>query len=240
MNQRILGIIPARGGSKSVPKKNIYPLGGAPLLSYMLTAALGSKILSRVVVSSDDDEILGVAERYGGPDVVLRRPRELAEDASPDVPMLQHAVRVVEEQEELRYDYIVQLHATTPFFTSDDIDSALALLIESNADSVVSVFQDNDLHPKKMKRIVDGRLQQYVPEVPEEVTSRRQDVDPVFKRNAGLYASKRHILMEQGRVWGEECLPHIMPRERSVDVNDHFDFVVAEAVLAHLREKGLF
>lgn len=237
-NIHILGIIPARGGSKSVPKKNIFPLGGKPLLAYILEAALKSSRLSRVVVSSDDDEVLAVAEEYGGPDVLLKRPATLADDKAPDVPTLQHAVRALEERHGATYDYVVQLHATTPFLTSNDIDAALGLLLETGADSVVSVFEDNDLHPKKMKRIVDGRLEQYVPEVPEGSTSRRQDVDPVYKRNAGLYASKRHIVMDDSLVWGPWCVPYIMPRERSVDINDALDFVIAEAVLNHLKAKS--
>lgn len=231
----VLGIIPARGGSKSVPRKNIKLLGGKPLLFYMLTAALQSKYLDRVVVSSEDDEILSVAKKYGGEKVVLRRPKQLARDKTPDVPMLQHAVKAVEKIDGHAYDYVVQLHVTTPFVTCEDIDAALGMLLQSSAESVVSVCQVNEYHPIKMKKIVDGRLVQFVKGLEEHSTARRQDYEPVFWRNGGLYASKRHIVMEDGRVFGDHVLPYIMPPERSVDMNSVIDFWTAEAVLKNMK-----
>ena len=231
----VLGVIPARGGSKSVPRKNIKPLGGKPLLYYMLSAALASDYLDRVVVSSEDDEILLVAEKYGGEEVVLRRPKHLAQDKTPDVPMLQHAVKTVERNDRCVFDYVVQLHVTTPFVTSDDIDAALRMLLQSEAESIVSVCQVNEYHPIKMKKIVDGRLLQYVDGLKEHSTARRQDYEPVFWRNGGLYASKRHIVMDHGRVFGDYVLPYIMPPERSVDMNSVIDFWTAEAVLKSMK-----
>jgi CMP-N-acetylneuraminic acid synthetase len=236
----ILAIIPARGGSKGVPRKNIRPLGGVPLLAHMLRAALGSTRVSRVVVSSEDDEILDIAASLGGRDVALRRPQELARDTTPDVPMLQHAVRAVEERIGRAVDYVVQLHVTTPFLTASDIDGALTALIErTDADSVVSVYQVNDFHPLKMKRVrADGFFEQFVAGTEELTTSRRQDFEPVYKRNGGLYASKREVVMELGRVWGDSVLPYIMPHERSVDINSEVDFIAAEAIFRSLKERG--
>lgn len=233
----VLGIIPARGGSKSVPRKNIKLLGGRPLLFYMLSAALGARLLSRVVVSSEDDEILSVARTYGGEKVLLRRPKKLAQDKTPDVPMLQHAVKAIEKIDGCVFDYVVQLHVTTPFVTSKDIDAALERLFGSEAESIVSVCQVNEYHPIKMKKIVDGRLAQYVPDFEERSTVRRQDLEPVYWRNGGLYASKRHIVMERGRVFGDHVLPYIMPPERSVDMNSIIDFWTAEAVLKNMRKQ---
>ena len=234
-NQKILAIIPVRGGSKTVPKKNIKLLGGKPLLYYILTAALGSKLLSKVVVSSDDDEILSVAEEFGGKDVVLKRPKELAEDTTPDVPVLQHAVREMEAREGVRYDSVVMLHATTPFIRTEDIDASLKKLIETNADSVVSVYRVTDAHPIKMKKIVDDVLLPYVDSMSEDSTVRRQDLPAVYRRNAGIYASKRNIVMEDGKVWGKVVRPYLMSEERSVDINTLLDFHVAEAVLEFLK-----
>ncbi len=231
----VLAIIPARGGSKSVPRKNIKLLGGKPLLYYMLTAALGSTRIDRVVVSSEDDEILEVAKKYGGQKVVLQRPKHLAQDRSPDVPMLQHAVRTVEKIDGCAYDYVVQLHVTTPFVTNKDIDAALVELLASEAESIVSVCQVNDYHPVKLKKIVNGKLEQYIDGYLEHSTARRQDFEPVYKRNGGFYASKRHIVMEHGRVFGDDVLPYIMPSEKSVDINSIVDFWTAEAVLKNMR-----
>ncbi len=235
----MLGIIPARGGSKSIPKKNIAKLGGKPLLFYVLSAALQSRMLDVVVVSSDDDAILAIAEKYGGKEVCLKRPKHLARDTTPDVPMLQHAVLCTEEKYKCTFDYVVQLHATTPFLSSRDIDGSLKkLLAHPSADSVVSVYRVDELHPKKLKKIVDGKLEQYVPEIVEITTSRRQDLEPVYKRNAGIYAAKRAVVMERERVWGDYCLAYEMPRERSFDINNPIDLIVAEAVLKHLKQRG--
>lgn len=238
-NKKILGIIPARGGSKSIPKKNIAKLGGKPMLFYILNSALKSANLSHVVVSSDDDEILAVAKKYGGEDILLKRPKDLALDTTPDVPMLQHAILNTEEKYKCTFDYVVQLHATTPFLSSQDIDESLKKLVaHPRADSIVSVYRVDELHPKKLKKIVNGKLAQYVPKMTELTTSRRQDLEPVYKRNAGLYAAKRSIVMEERRVWGDYCLGYEMPRERSFDINNPIDLIIAEAVLKHLKQHG--
>ena len=235
---KILAIIPARGGSKSVPRKNIKPLAGKPLLYYILTAALGSKLLTKTVVSSEDDEILAVAEQYGGKEVPLRRPAELAEDTTADIPVLRHAIAEVEAKAGYQFDYVVMLHATTPLVTTEDIDATLQLLIDDpGADSAVSVYQVNDFHPKKLLKIDGGRLSSYVEGFPEPTTSRRQDVVPVYKRNGGIYVSKRHIMVDQGTVWGKIVLPHIMPEDKSVDINSKVDFLFAETLM-ELRQRG--
>ncbi|MBI2637658.1 MAG: acylneuraminate cytidylyltransferase family protein [Candidatus Sungbacteria bacterium] len=235
----VLGIIPARGGSKSIPKKNIAKLGGKPMLFYILDAALKSAYLSDVVVSSDDEEILRVAEKYGGAEVLLKRPNYLARDTTPDVPVLQHAVLCSERKYKCIFDYVVQLHVTTPFVSVQDIDESLKKLIaHPRADSIVSVYRVPELHPKKLKKIVEGKLEQFIPEMAEITTSRRQDLEPVYKRNAGLYASKRSVVIEKERVWGDYCLAHEMPRERSFDINNPVDLIIAEAVLKHLKRRS--
>jgi len=235
---RVLGVIPARGGAKGVPRKNIKLLAGKPLLAYMLGAALGSRYFTRVVVSSEDDEILKVAKKYGGLKVPLRRPKELAEDTSPDVPMLQHAVRETERQDGVMFDYVVQLHATTPFMTSGDIDGALTKLFENQkADSVVSVFQVNSYHPIKLKKIVNDKLEQYVEAFEEKTTSRRQDLYPVYKRNGGLYASKRSVVMDLGRVWGDHVLPYVMPDHQSIEIDSQTDFLMADLLMRHMKKQ---
>ncbi|MDP3735401.1 MAG: acylneuraminate cytidylyltransferase family protein [bacterium] len=240
MNPYILAVIPARGGSKSVPRKNIKPLGGVPLLAHMLRSALASSSLSRVVVSSEDEEVLDIAASLGGREVALRRPVELALDTTPDVPMLQHATSEIEREMGRAVDYVVQLHATTPFLTAADIDEALEMLVaRREADSIVSVYEVRDFHPVKMKRVrADGFLEQYVSGTEELTTSRRQDFESVYKRNGGLYAARRSVVMELGRVWGEKVLPYIMPHERSVDINSATDFLVAEAIYRSLKERG--
>ena len=234
-----LAVIPARGGSKGVPRKNIRLLAGRPLLEYVLGAALESKLLARVVVSSDDDEILQVARALGGEAVPLRRPPELARDETPDVPMLRHAVEAVEAADGVRFDYVVQLHATTPFLTAGDIDLAMhGLNSDAAADSTVSVCTVQGYHPVKLKRIEGDRLVPYLEGMEELTTSRRQDVEPVYKRNGGLYASRRYVVMELGRVWGDHVRPYVMPEERSLEIDSPTDFLLADLLMRHVRAGG--
>ena len=234
---KILGIIPARGGSKGVPRKNIKLLAGQPLLAYMLQAALGSKLLTRVVVSSEDEEILAVAKKIGGEKVALKRPSELAEDTTPDVPVLQHAVRALENTSGIQFDFVVMLHATSPFMKSEDIDRALTLLLnDPTADSIVSVFQVNSYHPSKLKKIAGNRILPYIDSLQETTTSRRQDVEPIFKRNGGLYAAKRTVVMDSGTVWGTQVIPYRMPEEQSLEIDSSMDFLLADLWMSHFQQ----
>jgi len=235
---KIIGIIPVRGGSKSVPRKNIKLLAGKPLLYYILKSALGSKYLTKVVVSSEDDEILSVAEKIVGKDILIKRPKSLAKDKTPDVPVIRHAVKKIEEETGDKFDYIVMLHATTPLVTADDIDATIEMLIKSKtADSSVSVYQVDDLHPVKIKKIVKGELVPYIKGMEEKSTVRRQDVQTAYKRNAGIYAAKRDVMMKRGTIWGKKVLPYIMPQERSIDINSVADFLIAETMIKCLRSR---
>jgi len=231
----ILGIIPARGGSKSVALKNIKKLAGRPLISYVLNAAKRSHLLTDLIVSSEDDAILAVAEKYGGGEVLLKRPDFLAKDDTPDVPVLRHAISQMESRKKIRYDLVVMLHVTTPLLRTEDIDGCIDKLITTGADSVVSVYRVTDANPIKMKKIVDDKLIPYIDGFEEDTTIRRQDLPPVYRRNAGIYASKREVVMDMGKVWGQDVRPFLMPEERSVDINGLLDFYFAEAAIKFLR-----
>src|SRR3989344_9299987 len=234
---KILGIIPARGGSKSVPRKNIKKLAGKPLLYYVLTAAKKSRFLTDLIVSSDDEKILLVAKKSAGRKIVLKRPKELAKDDTPDVPVLQHAIETMETKRKIHYDLVVMLHATTPLLRTEDIDGCVEKLIKTGADSVVSVYKVTDANPIKMKKIVGGKLLPYVDGFNEDTTIRRQDLPPVYRRNAGIYVSKRKIIMEDGKVWGKDVRPYLMPEERSVDINGLLGFYFAEAAIKFLKKE---
>ncbi|HLE57406.1 MAG TPA: acylneuraminate cytidylyltransferase family protein, partial [Rhodothermia bacterium] len=143
---RVLAVIPARGGSKGVPRKNLVQLCGRPLIAYTIEAGLSAKSVSRLVVSTEDEEIASVARSLGA-DVPFIRPATLATDAAQSLPVVQHAVQAVEEFEGAPYEVIVMLQPTTPLRTADDIDSAVTLLLESGADSVVSVVDVGGHHP---------------------------------------------------------------------------------------------
>ncbi|HEX9660078.1 MAG TPA: acylneuraminate cytidylyltransferase family protein, partial [Rhodothermales bacterium] len=159
---RVLAVIPARGGSKGVPRKNLVQLCGRPLIAYTIGAGLSATSVSRLVVSTEDEEIASVARSLGA-DVPFIRPATLATDTAQSLPVVQHAIQAVEEVEGTPYDVIVMLQPTTPLRTAGDIDSAVALLLESGADSVVSVVDVGGHHPYRMKRIDDdGRLVNFV------------------------------------------------------------------------------
>ena len=223
---RILGIIPARGGSKGVPRKNIRLVAGVPLLAYTIWAAQQSRKLTYFVTSTDDQEIAAVARQYGSP--VILRPPELAADDTPMVPVVEHALTTV-EQEEAPFDCIVVLQPTAPQRTGEDIDAALALLVETGADSVVSVYEVGDHHPARMYRLSeDGRLIPYAEEPPHRL---RQALPPVYHRNGAIYACRRSVLIEHRTLIGLNTQPYIMPRERSINIDDELDLAFADFVL---------
>ena len=138
MKKRVLAVIPARGGSKSIPKKNIKDIAGKPLIAFSIAEALRAKTLSNVIVSSDDEEILEIARKYGAETPFLR-PKNLATDDALAIDVMAHAIKECERQEGKKYDYAVMLQPTTPMRKAEDIDEAVEKLISSNADSVIGV-----------------------------------------------------------------------------------------------------
>ena len=153
----VLAVIPARGGSKGVPRKNIRQVCGKPLIAYTIETALAAKeLFRRVLVSTDDAEIADVSRRWGA-EVPFLRPSELANDKAPMIPVIQHAIRFAENDENVRYDWVCLLQPTEPFRTLADIEKVLAIAMAGGCDSVISVVQVFSVHPMLMKRIEDGR-----------------------------------------------------------------------------------
>jgi len=228
---RVLGVIPARSGSKGVPRKNVRPVCGRPLIAYSIESALAARdVLDRVIVSTDDEEIAAIARQHGA-DVPFMRPAELAGDRVPMAPVLQHAVRFAEEAEGVRYGWVCLLQPTVPFRTAGDIREALVLGRRGACDSVISVVQVFAVHPMLMKRIDGDRLVPYC--VPEPEGTRRQDYDPpAFMRNGAIYLTRRDVLMERGSIWGDVIRPMVMPAERSVGVDSELDMKLVELLMA--------
>lgn len=225
----VLGVIPARGGSKGIPGKNVRPLAGVPLLAHTARAALASRLITEVVVTTDAPEIREVALQYGVQAPFLR-PAELATDTALAIPTVQHAVLEMERRRAAAYDYVVMLQPTTPFRTSDDLDEALGRLLESDADGIISVVGVDNWHPMKMKRFAGELLVDY--EKPPVENPPRQTLPPVFMVNGALYATRRDVLMERGTFQGDRCLGYVMPPERSVNIDSEIDFMVAEYLFA--------
>jgi len=228
----VLGIVPARSGSKGIANKNLVQLAGVPLIAHTAMAARASRTLDRVVVSTDDERIAAVAREHGLETPFLR-PSALAADDTPMLPVLQHAVSSIEESGQL-IDVVVLLQPTSPLRRAVHIDSAVELLRESGADSVVSVIEvPHRFNPKSVMRFDGGRLQPYEN---APVLTRRQDKPVLYARNGpAVLAVRRNVLMEQGALYGDDCRPLMMDPESSVDIDSPWDLVVAEAVLARRR-----
>jgi CMP-N-acetylneuraminic acid synthetase len=227
---KILTIIPARGGSKGVPRKNIRLVGGKPLIAYTIDAVLQVQdLIHRVIVSTDDAEIAEIA-RTCGAEVPFLRPAELSGDRVPTLPVLQHAVRFVEDQDQVRMDWVLLLQPTTPFRAPQDIRRAVELASSGGCDSVISVVQVFSTHPILMKRIQGDQLVPYC--IEEKEGTRRQDYQPpAYMRNGAIYLSRRDTIMENSSIWGKTIRPYIMPEERSVNIDSQLDFKLAEFLI---------
>ncbi len=229
---KILGITLARGGSKSVPKKNIRYINNKPLIFYTISESLKSKYINRYLVSTDDNEIRNISIEYGA-DVPFLRPKELSSDIASSADALKHAVKFVEKQDECRYDYIVELMCTNPLKTVHDIDSCIQKIIKTKADSVIAMNQLDDHHPARIKKIKDDKIVDFC--VKEKLESRRQDLRPkAFIRSGSIYVMTRKELMIHNRRYGSaNSRPYILPPERTVNIDNEIDFLVAEKMLSH-------
>ncbi len=238
MNEmKILAVITARGGSKGIPRKNIKVLGGKPLIAYTIEIAKKSSLISHLIISTDNDEIADVA-RFFGANVPFLRPETFAQDTSTHVEVMQHAVHFMEEQLKVVFDYVVILQPTSPFRLVEDIDKTLDLLIKTDADSSVSMVELEGDHPVKIKKMEGNRVIPYCVAEPEGV--RRQDLPKAYKRSSAVYAMRRDVLMEYGSLFGKDIVGHIIPAERSIDIDTEYDWLRAEYMLKNLRKKGLF
>lgn len=227
-NIGILGVIPARGGSKSIPRKNLLSLLGKPLIAYTIEEALKSKILTRVILSSDDEEIIAVAKGYGV-EVPFKRPAELGTDTALGIDVMKHAISLMERIEGSQYDIVVMLQPTSPLRSANDIDNCVRKLIETRADSVISVVPVGEKHPYRMKMIIDDHLVDFMKEPVENLP--KQHLPPLYIRNGAVYASRRDVIMIQGSFKGVDCRPYIMPLQRSVNIDDELDALLVEALM---------
>lgn len=226
---RVLGIIPARGGSKGVLRKNIRGLAGKPLMVWTLEAVKASQ-LARVIVSTDDAEIAETARSFGG-DAPFLRPAEFATDAARAIPVLQHAVRFCEHAGET-YDAVMMLQPTSPMRLTVDIDGAIAKLrADSSATAVISVVSVGDQHPARMKFLQQGVLVD--PPFAEGFENQpRQELVPLYLRSGSIYLVRRDTLMINNSLKGDRCLAQIMPRNRSVNIDSAFDLELAEWLMS--------
>lgn len=224
-----LGLVPARAGSKGVPDKNIRPLAGRPLLEYTARAAAESGVLDRVVLSTDSPAI-AEAGRRAGLEVPFMRPPALAQDETPMLPVVRHALETLAAGGWMA-DVIVLLQPTSPLRRPSHIRDAVALLDRTGADAVVSVVElPRHLSPDYVMRIDEGRLRPFLPEGAR--VTRRQDARPAYSRDGTVYVFRRATLERFGDIYGDDCRPLILEAADSLSIDSPEDWAAAEGILA--------
>ena len=230
---RILGLIPARGGSKRLPRKNLLPLAGRPLIAWSIEAALHSTSLARVIVSTDDRELADVSVRHGA-GVPFLRPAELAGDDAAALDVMLHALQTLQAEGET-YDYLMNLQPTSPLRSAAYIDAAVALLLHKRADAVVSVCETD--HPPEWSNTlpVDGSLKSFFR--PGVRNTRSQDLPRSYRLNGAIYLFDcSRLLAQRSLDMDDNSYAYIMPRERSIDIDTALDLRIAQAILEQPQE----
>jgi CMP-N-acetylneuraminic acid synthetase len=224
-----LAIVPARGGSKGVPGKNLLPLVGRTLLQYTAQAARDSGVIDRVVLSTDTEEI-AAAGRRAGLEVPFMRPPELARDDSPMLPVVEHVVdRLAADGWDA--EYVVLLQPTSPLRQGRHVREAVNLLRTSGADSVVTVVEvPKHFSPDYVMRIDDGMLRPFLPEGAS--ITRRQDARPAYSRDGTVYAFRRDTIARHGSIYGADCRPIVIPASESLSIDTPSDWEEATRRLA--------
>ena len=223
MNKTFLAIIPARGGSKRLPRKNILDLCGKPLISWSIEAALKSKYISKVVVSSDDEEILNISSNFGAD--IIKRPYELANDTATTFDTVKHTIDNFEN-----YDYIVLLQPTSPLRNEKHIDEAIELLEEKQADAIVSVCEMDHSPLWSNTLPEDGNMRGFLRE--EILNKRSQDLEKYYRLNGAVYICKTDKLLENKSFFlKDNIFAYIMDRKSSIDIDEEIDFLFAERVI---------
>ena len=222
-----VAIIPARGGSKGIPRKNIKPLAGKPLIAYTIDEALKCQCFDRIIVTTDDHKIAQISQENGAD--ILMRPKELAEDHTPTVDAILHAVKMLEKEEDYVLDYIVVLQPTSPLRSSGDIKAAINLYLENaDCESLVSVAECE--HPISWAmNIKNGYLIPFFDET--YLKERRQEHLITYVPNGAIYVISRESLYKNQNFYSDRTLAYIMPLERSIDIDTEYDFMIAEFLI---------
>jgi N-acylneuraminate cytidylyltransferase len=226
---KILAVIPARGGSKGVPRKNVRLLDGKPLIAWSIEQASQSRYVDRVIVSSEDEEICQVAKTYGA-EVPFVRPAALASDTASGVDVLCHAVEAAGGD----YDYVVLLQPTSPLRACEDIDSAIELCIDRSVPSVVSLAESAK-NPHWMFQIrPDSGLIPFV----EDIAANRQKLPSFYVLNGAVYVLRVDSLLNSRRLLCDNTLGYVMPAERSYDIDSEMDFLICDFLKTRVQHDG--
>ncbi len=224
----VIGIIPARGGSKRVPLKNIAELAGKPMIYYTIREAKKSKTLDRIIVSTDHDGIAEVARKYGA-EVPFKRPADISEDVPTEF-VLQHVVKYLEEKEGYHADVIVTLQPTSPLLNAKYIDACVEKLLNSNVGSVVTVCKIAE-RPEWMFRMNDGKLTAFMDLDLKGDVMVSQNLPDLYRHNGAVYATRRDVLMNENRIISTDCVGVVMPVEESYEIDEPRDLKFVDFLL---------
>jgi CMP-N-acetylneuraminic acid synthetase len=231
MKVNTVGFVFARGGSKGIPRKNLHLLAGKPLIAYAIETALSSTLIDRVVVSTDDEEIAKVAQRYGA-DVPFMRPRELALDESPEWLAWKHAIREIEREDASpKMDIFVCISPTSPLRNVEDVEACIRMLLESDADLVITVKQaDRNPYFNMVVMDEDGCVRLVSP--PDKEIHYRQSAPPVYDMTTVAYAARPEFVLNSDSMFAGKVKAVVVPPERAVDIDNDIDLRFAEFILS--------
>ncbi len=225
-NKKVLAIIPARGGSKGIPRKNVKAISGKPMILYTIEAAKECQYIDKVIVSTEDEEIAEVSMRAGAI-VPFLRPDELAADDAKIIDVVMHAIEFYERKAE-RFDIIVLLQPTSPLRTGEDLQKAMEYFIRKGSKSLVSVSEVRE-NPILMRKF--GEKNEMVRLLEKDSSVRRQDMEKYYRVNGAIYINSMSELNEN-TSFNDNELGYVLPKEHSIDIDDPEDLVVAEYYLS--------
>jgi N-acylneuraminate cytidylyltransferase/CMP-N,N'-diacetyllegionaminic acid synthase len=240
-NSRVLAIIPARGGSKGFPGKNIVPLAGKPLIGWPIHAAKNSQYIDRIIVSTDDSNIASVAKKEGA-EVPFTRPNSLATDEASTFSVIEHTLNYCFEKNDY-FDYVILLESTSPLTEADDIDQALEKLVGNRkvADSIVGVSKVEAAHPVFDVTISNdtGLIEPFLEDFAGTV--RRQDISELYFYEGSVYISDIEILLGKKGFYHHRTLPYVVPKWKAFEVDDIVDLLCIESIMKNLSKiKNVF
>lgn len=231
----LLALIPARGGSKGLPRKNIRNLLGKPLIAWSIEAALNSKVVDRLIVSTDDKEISNVA-KFWGAEVPFIRPAELAQDNSTTFSVIEHALNWLEHEQKYVPDHLVLLEPTSPLRDATDVERAFDQLKQSKASSIVGICLTEVQHPVFMYLKNDsGKLKPY--QNNSEKVIRRQDLEQTYFLEGSIYISQTQVLLEEKTFYHGNTIGYEVPKWKSPEIDDEIDWLLTEVIMKHKNFK---
>ena len=227
---KILAVTLARAGSKGIKNKNIKKISGKPLIYYTIKETLKCNLISDYIVSTDSKHISNISKKFGAR-VPFLRPKKYSTDSASSVSALKHAVLWMERENNMKYDFIIELMCTNPLKKKSDIESLIKKLIKTKADSVIAVNKLEDHHPRRIKKIVNDKIVDFC--LKEKKESRRQDLKPeAYIRSGSIYGMKRDFLIRKNRRYGgKNSRPYILESKKAINIDNDLDFLVAKEIL---------